>query len=145
MLYIVRLPFESVNKVLWCDQANESYWAVLSCCTVASNFWVCGWNPMMWPFKWSYWAMLSFVNVCCTVKGGFNFWVCGWNPMMWPFKWSYWAMLSFVNVCCTVKGGFNFWVCGWNPLMFLLTWNLSDSAFQQFFVLQTKNQIFLSL
>ena len=37
---------------------NESYWVVLSNGTVyyavqgGSNFWVCGWNPMVWPFKW---------------------------------------------------------------------------------------------
>ena len=49
----VVLTFESVDKILWCDHSNESYWAVLSCGTVqgGSNFWVCGENPMMWPFK----------------------------------------------------------------------------------------------
>ena len=37
---------------------NESCWAVLSNGTVyyavqgGSNFWVWGWNPMAWPFKW---------------------------------------------------------------------------------------------
>ena len=50
--------FESVDEILKCDHSNESYWAVLSCGTVyyavqsGSNFWVCGRNPMMWPFKW---------------------------------------------------------------------------------------------
>ena len=54
----VKLTLESVDEILWCDHSNESYWAVLSCGTVyyavqgSSNFWVCGWNPMMWPFKW---------------------------------------------------------------------------------------------
>ena len=54
----VTLTFEYVDKILWCDHTNESYWAVLSCGTVyyavqgGSNFWVCGRNPMMWPFKW---------------------------------------------------------------------------------------------
>ena len=58
MLYKVVLTFESVDEILKCDHSNESYWAVLSCGTVyyavqgGSNFWVCGWNPMMWPFKW---------------------------------------------------------------------------------------------
>ena len=58
MLYKVVLTFESVDEILWCDHSNESYWAVLSCGTVyyavqgGSNFWVCVWNPMVWPFKW---------------------------------------------------------------------------------------------
>ena len=53
MLYKVDLTYESVDKILLCDHLNESYWAVLSCGTVyyavqgASNFWVCGWNPVV--------------------------------------------------------------------------------------------------
>ena len=31
MLYKVVLTFESVDKILKCDNSNESYWAVLSC------------------------------------------------------------------------------------------------------------------
>ena len=56
-LYKVILTFESVNEILWCDHSNESYWAVLYCGTVyyavqgGSHFWVCGWKPVMWPFK----------------------------------------------------------------------------------------------
>ena len=52
-LYKVVLTFESVDETLWCDHSNESYWTVLSCGTVyyavqgGSNFWVCGWNPMV--------------------------------------------------------------------------------------------------
>ena len=34
MLYKVVLTFESVDKILWCDHSNESYWAVVSCGTV---------------------------------------------------------------------------------------------------------------
>ena len=58
MLYKVVLTFESVDEILKCDHSNESYWAVLSCGTVyyavqgGSNIWVCGWNPMVRPFKW---------------------------------------------------------------------------------------------
>ena len=58
MLYKVVLTFESVNEIPKCDHLNESYWAVLSCGTGyyavqgGSNFWVCEWNPKMWPFKW---------------------------------------------------------------------------------------------
>ena len=59
MLYKVVLTFESVAEILWCDHSNKSYWAVPSCGTVdyavqgSSNVWVCGWNPMVRPFKWS--------------------------------------------------------------------------------------------
>ena len=58
MLYKVALTFESVDEILKCDHSNESYWTVLSCGAVyyavqgGSNFWVCGWNPEVWPFKW---------------------------------------------------------------------------------------------
>ena len=34
MLYKVVLTFESVDEILKRDHSNESYWAVLSCCTV---------------------------------------------------------------------------------------------------------------
>ena len=50
--------FECLDEILMCDYSNESYWAVLSCGTVyyavqgGSNFWVCGWNPKLWSFKW---------------------------------------------------------------------------------------------
>ena len=55
-LYKVVLTFESVDEILKCDHSNKSYWAVLSCGAVyyavqgGSNFWVCGWNPTVWPF-----------------------------------------------------------------------------------------------
>ena len=58
MLYKMVLTFESVNEILKCEHSNESYWAVLSCGTAhyavqdGSNFWVCEWNPKVWPFKW---------------------------------------------------------------------------------------------
>ena len=34
MLYNVVLTFESVDKILYCDHSNESYWTVLSCGTI---------------------------------------------------------------------------------------------------------------
>ena len=52
MLYKVVLTFKSVDEILKSNHSNESYWAVLSCCTV-------------------YYA----------VQGGFNFWVSRWNTM----------------------------------------------------------------
>ena len=58
LMFKVVLTFESVDKILKCSHLNESYWAVLSndavYCAVQGgpNFWVCGWNPQVWPFKW---------------------------------------------------------------------------------------------
>ena len=58
MLYKVVLSFESEDEILKCDRSNESYWAVLSCGAVYyavqgdSIFWVCEWNPKVWPLKW---------------------------------------------------------------------------------------------
>ena len=74
ILYKMVLAFESVDEILWCNHSNESYWAVLSCGTVyyavqgGSNFWVCGWNPMVWPFKWKLLSntFLWYCLLCCT-------------------------------------------------------------------------------
>ena len=58
MLHKVILTFDFVDEILWCNHSNESYWAVFSKGTVyyavqgGSIFCVCGWNPMVWPFKW---------------------------------------------------------------------------------------------
>ena len=53
----VTITFESVDEILWCDHSNETSSAVLSHGTIylvcSSNFWVCGRNSMMWPFKWN--------------------------------------------------------------------------------------------
>ena len=54
----VHVTFESVDEILWSDHSNESYWVVLSCGTVCfavqggSDFWVCGWFPIVCPLKW---------------------------------------------------------------------------------------------
>ena len=74
MLYKVVLPFESVDEILKCDHSNENFWAVLSCGAVyyavqgGSNFWVCGWNPKVWPFKWKLLSstFLWCCLLCCT-------------------------------------------------------------------------------
>ena len=58
MLYKIVLNLESVDEILNCVHSNESYWAVLSRGVIyypvqgGSNFWVCWWNPKVWPFKW---------------------------------------------------------------------------------------------
>ena len=49
-------PFESVDEILWCYHSIETSSAVLSLGTiylVCFSFWVCGWDPMVWPFKWN--------------------------------------------------------------------------------------------
>ena len=102
--YMVVLTFESVDEILWCDHSNESYWAVLSCGTVyyavqgGSNFSVCGWNPMVWPFKWvteQYFPVLLFTmlymyKVVLTFESE-------WNPKVWPFIWT--LLSSFQWYC----------------------------------------------
>ena len=89
VLFIVRykvvLTFESVDEILKCDHSSELYWAVVSCgavyCVVqgGSNVWVCGWNPKMWPFKWTLLSRTFLWNclLCCTRH--FNFLIFGWN------------------------------------------------------------------
>ena len=64
-------PFTArvLDRVLWGD----------------SNFWVCGWNPMMWPFKWKLSA--------CTYTWCYLFfkisqneiWTFGWNLLLAKF------------------------------------------------------------
>ena len=75
VLFKVVVTFQSVDEILCCDHSNESYsWAVLSSGTVyysvqgGSNFWVCGWNPMVWPFKWKLLSstFLGYCLLCCT-------------------------------------------------------------------------------
>ena len=74
-----RLTFEWLNEIIWCYHSNETSSPVLSHCTIhlvcssnvnvwvhksssallshgtihlkyTANFWVCGWNSMVWPF-----------------------------------------------------------------------------------------------
>ena len=74
ILYLMAFTFNSLHEILKCDHRNESYWAVLSCGTVyyavrgGSNFWVCGWNPKVWPFKWKLLSstFLWYCLLCCT-------------------------------------------------------------------------------
>ena len=68
------LNLMTVDEILKCDQSNESYWEVLSCGTVSYavqggfNFWVCGWNPKVWPIKWKLLSstFLWYCFLCCT-------------------------------------------------------------------------------
>jgi len=88
VLYKVVLTFESVDEILKCDHANESHWAVLSCCNVycavqgGSNF---SFEPVDEILKCehsneSYWAVLSCGTIHDAVRGGSNVGICGWDP-----------------------------------------------------------------
>ena len=82
MLYKVVLTFESVDEILKCDHSNESHWAAFPLYNVyyavqgGSNFWVCGWSPLGWPFKWklqSYFPVVLFImlyKVVLTFESG---------------------------------------------------------------------------
>ena len=49
----IRLPWRGYT-FLWC---------CLLCCTRWFSFWVCGWNPKVWPFKWK--LLSSTFLWCC--------------------------------------------------------------------------------
>ena len=115
-LYKVVLTFGSVNKVLlgvW-PFKWQSCWVVFSCGAVyyavqgCSSFWVCGWNPKLWPFKWKILG-LSCGTVYYALQGCSSFWVCEWNPYVWPFKWKLLSstFLWYCLLCSTSQGGFN--------------------------------------
>ena len=143
MLYKVVLTFESTDKILWCNHSNESYWAVLSRGTVCyavpggSNFWVCGRNPMTWPFKWK---LLSstfpwYCLLCCTRWFLLlSLWTKTYGVTL-PF---YWAVLSCDTVYYAVQSGSNFCVCGWNPMVWLFKWKLLSSTFLWYFLYCTR-------
>ena len=91
----------------------QSCWVVFSCGAVyyalqgCSSFWVCGWNPKLWPFKWKILG-LSCGTVYYTLQGCSSFWVCEWNPYVWPFKWKLLSstFLWYCLLCSTSRGGF---------------------------------------
>ena len=136
MLYKVVLTFESVDEILKCDHSNESYSAVRSCGAVyyavqgCSNFWVCGWNPKVWSFKWKlleqYVPVVLFImlyKVVLTFESVDEILKCDHSNE------SYWAVLSCGTVYYAVLGGSNFWVCGWNPKVWSFKWKLKSSTF----------------
>ena len=67
-------------------QIKAAKWAVLFCATVyyagqvGSNFWVCGWKPVVWPFKRKLRAVLSqgtiYCKIFCKMKFNFFFQLC---------------------------------------------------------------------
>ena len=108
-------PVSVMNEILTCEHSNESHWTVLSCGAVyyavqgGSNFWVCGCNPKVWPFKWKLLRSSSLPcgAVCYAVQGGFNFWVCGWDPHAWPFKKELNRHIFFVVLCVYIDALLN--------------------------------------
>ena len=67
-LIVVLLPFEFLDEILWCDHSNETSSAVLSHGTIylvcSSNFWICGCNPVGWPFKWNVFFKCLWKQIC---------------------------------------------------------------------------------
>ena len=65
------LTFESADEILWCDHSNETSLPVLTRGAIYivcfPNFWVCGRNPMIWPFKWKL-SACSFIWCYLFVK-----------------------------------------------------------------------------
>ena len=64
----VVLTFESVDEILWCYHSNEISSAVLSQDVIyfvlSSNFWICGCNPVGWPFKWNVFSKCLWKEIC---------------------------------------------------------------------------------
>ena len=150
VLHVV-LSFGSVpDEILWCDHSDETSSAVLSHGTIyfvhSSNFWVCGWNPMVWPFKWNLFSS-TFTWYYLLLQ----------NPMVLPFKrnvfsstftWCYLlnAVLTFQPVeeilWCNhsnktspavlsygaIHFESHFWVCGWNSVVWPCKWNLLSTS-----------------
>ena len=87
MQYKVVLTFEIFDEIIWCDHSNESLWVVLSCGTVyyavqgGSNFWVCGWNPMVWPFTW--WPVLFIMLFFTSHRSNY---LNAWNKLLLVFS-----------------------------------------------------------
>ena len=69
---IIVLTFESVHVILWCGPSNDTSSVVLSHGTTylvcSSNFWICGWNPMVWPFKWNLFSSTDFHMVLSNMQ-----------------------------------------------------------------------------
>ena len=105
MLFKVFLTFESVDEILKCDHSNASNWTVFVCAGVimlywqgSYNFWVWGWNPKVWPFKWKLlsstftWCSL----LCCTDKAVITFESVDEIPKCDHSSESYWAVLCTI-------------------------------------------------
>ena len=138
MLYKVVLTFESVDEILKCDNSNESYWAVLSCGTVyysvqgGSNFCVCGWNPMVWPFKWKLLSIcvvlfIMLYKVVLTFESMDKILRCDhsnesyWGQQYFPVV----LLIMLYKVVLTLESG-------WNPIVWSFTGKLLSSTFLRY-------------
>ena len=102
MTCYILLTFESVDEIVWCYHSNVTSSVVLSHGTIylvcSSNFWVCGWNPMVLPFKWNLFSStFTWYNIYLAWSP--NFWVWGWNPTVLPFKWNPFDQRWFQVLC----------------------------------------------
>ena len=121
-----------MDEILWCYHSNETSSAVLSHGTIyflcSSNIWICGWNLMVWPFKWilpppppPYFLMVLFSRcLVCSV----NFWDCRRNPMVWPFQWNFFSYVVLLHGTIYLVCSPNVWDCGRNPIVWPSKWNL---------------------
>ena len=94
----VVVTFVPVDEILWCDHSitsgtSSSNWyscmvlLLVACSTMyvlrSSNFWVCGWNPLVLPFKWNLFSStMYFGMIWFFIKQ-----VCGQNPIVFTIHW----------------------------------------------------------
>ena len=109
--------------------------AVLSWGTVyyvvqgGSHFWVCGWNPMVWPQIKATEQYFPVVVVITLYKVILTFESV--NEILWcdHSNESYWAVLYCGTVYYAVQCGSKFWVCELNPMEWPLKCKLLSSTF----------------
>jgi len=118
------LRFKCVDKTLVCEHSNESYWAVLSCGTVCYaerdgiNFYVCGWNPSVWPFKWKLLSstfMLCFTRLFVSVESRLRTFKCLMSLHFWKFQ-------HFSQLWSLVLSKNHFYFCIPNDSNLVFTW-----------------------
>ena len=77
----VVLTFESVDKIYDLTIQMKPLRQYFHICF--SNFWVYGWNPMVWPFKWN--LFRSTFTWYYLYSMFFQLWT---ESVVWPFKWN---------------------------------------------------------
>ena len=99
IMYKVVLTFEFQMKAI------EQYFTVIQ---VGSNFWICGWNPKVWPFKWKlseqYFPVVLFIML---FKVALTFEIVDKIVKCDESDESYWAVLPCGAVHYAIQ-------CGWN-------------------------------
>ena len=95
-----------------------------------SNFWVRGWNPKVWPFKWKLLSstFLWYYLLCCTRWFKLlRLWVKSLT-MVIQISETYWAVRFCGTIYFNVQDGLT-WVSCWNPKV----WPSNDSFSEQYF------------